>query len=386
MKELLNEVLEKIEDRLDLQHAAEVEKLHVDAMHYAEIPRIPLSIEFPADETFVRFPYTEVFKDPEKMLYNELVSLNDSVWNHVRLQDDYPLQIRPNYGVGLISSLFGAEIAVKDGMMPWVIHMKDESAFRKAIATGIPDLTGGLAGRVTEAYEVFQEYLKPYPKCTAAIHLTQPDMQGPFDNLDLLRGEDIFYDLYDDPQMVCEALDVISDTMIAYQQSLPKLNDRAGEDCYYIHRAIYGGNILLKLDTETAMLSEVMFEEFCRPYNQRVLEALGGGSIHFCGGGFDWHARQIPKHDIMSVNFGNPERQDLFTDWKDAMERKISVVGYGQMQSYSFIQDLLERGLRTGVTFLGWAENYEQAKRIYDNYREWWNTAVRPQEMSHEQI
>jgi len=57
MKELLNEVLEKIEDRLDLQHAAEVERLHVDAMHYSEVSRIPLSIKFSADETFVQFPY-----------------------------------------------------------------------------------------------------------------------------------------------------------------------------------------------------------------------------------------------------------------------------------------------------------------------------------------
>lgn len=359
---LLHTILERIEEKLDTDQAAQVEQMHVDAMHFHEVSRIPLSIEYPADNSFPVLPYTEVFSDPRKMLYNELVSLNDSVWNHVRLKDDYPLQIRPNYGIGLISSLFGAQISVRDDTMPWVIPMADETEFRKAISHGIPDLKGGLAGRIQEAYEVFTEYLRPYPKCTQAIRLTQPDMQGPFDNVDLLRGKDIFYDLYDDPEMVHEALSVISDTMIAYQKTLPKLNDRAGQDCYYIHRAIYKGNILLKLDTETAMLSEEMFEEFCKPYNKRVLDGLGGGSIHFCGGGINWHARQISTQSATCLNFGNPESQDLFTDWKPSLDRGICVVGYGQCQPYSFVEDLMNKGLRTGVTFLIKANSLEEAQ------------------------
>jgi len=162
----------------------------------------------------------------------------------------------------------------------------------------------------------------------------------------------------------------MEDTMIAFQKSLPHLNDRAGEDCYYIHRAVYGGNILLKLDTETAMLSEEMYEEFCKPYNERVLNALGGGSIHFCGGGLEWHARHIPKHNITCINFGNPERHDLLKEWADARKKKISFVGFGNGMPYSYILEQTERGIDTGVTFFCTVDRLEEAKRIVADYRE----------------
>jgi len=371
IKSMLEDVFEKIEAAIDLKHIAEVEQLHRDAMHYREVSRIPMNVNYPADDSLVKLPYTEVFNDPEKMLYNELVSIRNNVWNSVRIQDDYPLQIRPNYGIGIISSLFGAGVSVRDNAMPWVIPLPDENAFAKAVSHGIPDLKSELTERVLEAYEVFDAWLNKYPKCRQAIHVTQPDMQGPFDNLDLLRGSDIFYDLYDDPALVHQALQVISDTMVAYQKSLPILNDQLGDNCYVIHFAAYSGSILLKLDTETAMISEKMFEEFCMPYNQRVLNAMGGGSIHFCGGGKEWPARHMPRHNISCLNFGNPEMQDLFTDWKQAREQKICVVGYGQSRQYPFLLDQLKRGIRTGVTFTAKAENAEEARRVVAEHHRW---------------
>lgn len=370
IKDMLKNALEQIEARIDLDHAKEVEQLHLDAIHYNKVSRIPLTVEYPVDPQFKPLPFTEVFNDPEKMLYNELASLSCGVWNSVRIQDDYPLQIRPNYGVGMISSLFGAEIKVRDDVMPWVVHLEDEDAFRDAIARGIPDLNGGLAGKMKEAYEVFAEWLRPYPKCAQAIRMTQPDMQGPFDNLHLLRGGDIFYDLYDDPDMVHEALDVITETMIGFQKAIPQLNDRAG-DAYYIHKAIYSGAALIKLDTETAMISEEMFEEFCKPYNKRVLEAVGGGSIHFCGGGKTWPNRQMPDAPIGSLNFGNPEMQDLISGWGHVREKKINIVGYGQGQKYDFVRNYMDQGIHTGVTFLCQADDSEEARRVVEEHREY---------------
>lgn len=372
MKEyMLEKALEQLERNLDLEHAAKVEKLHLDAMNYEKTARIPLSVEYPADQQFPKYPFSEVFRSPEKMLYNELVSIGNNVWNSVRLRDDYPLQIRPNYGIGLIASLFGAEIRVDEDRMPWVMHIESEERFRKVISHGIPDIRGGLAGKIRETYEVFQELLRPYPKCAQAIRLTQPDMQGPFCNLQMIRGEETFYDLYDDPEMVHEALDVITDTMIAFQRSLPALNDRAGSHAHYILFGIFGGGFLLKLDTETAMISEDMYEEFCMPYNKRILDAVGGGSVHFCGGGKKWPSQRIPEENIYSVNFGNSDMQDILTDWTEARDRKISTIGYGWGLPYSFLKKYMERGLRTGVTFLTKADSFEEAKQILEQHNSW---------------
>ena len=180
----------------------------------------------------------------------------------------------------------------------------------------------------------------------------------------------MFYDLYDEPELIHDALDLITNTMIVFQESLPKLNDRAGTEGYYVHRAIYGGSALLKLDTETAMLSEEMFEEFCAPYNNRVLSAVGGGSIHFCGGGKVWPSRQMVRQNISCLNFGNPEMQDVLGDWRLTMEqKKICVVGYGDGQPYAFLKEKLDRGMCTGVTLLTKAESFEQAQEILALHR-----------------
>lgn len=343
VKPMIEKILEEIEDHLDMEHVAEVERLHLDASHFRKLPRIPLSVEYTPDSKFPCIPFTQVYNSPEKMLYNELVTIGNNVYNSVMIQDDYPLQIRPNYGIGIISSLFGAQIKVSDETTPWVSHINDEHEFRKIISRGVPDLKSELAERVRETYQVFTELLRPYPKCSKAIRMTQPDMQGPFCNLQILRGENLFYDLYDDPDMVHEALDVITDTMIAFQKSLPVLNDRAGDDSHYILLGIYRGGFLLKLDSETAMISEDMYQEFCLPYNKRILDAVGGGSAHFCGGGKKWPSRLLPTENIASLNFGNPEMQDVLTDWGDARDRQISIIAYGWGQPYSFLRKQMER-------------------------------------------
>lgn len=367
----LTTILEQLEGQLDLNHAREVERLHLDAIHFRRVSRIPLSVEYPADPGFPRLPFREVFRNPEKMLYNELVTIKNNIWNSIQIRDDFPLQIRPNYGIGLISSLFGAQIRVDDWNAPWVLHMEEEKAFRDAVSHGVPDLKGGLFERVLETYEVFTQLLQPYPKCAEAIRLTQPDMQGPFCNLQLIRGDQLFYDLYDDPDMIHEALDVITDTMISCQQALPTLNDKAGEEAHYILFGIYRGGFLIKLDTETATISEDMYEEFCAPYNQKLLKAAGGGAAHFCGGGKSWPARRLPDHDIYTLNFGNPEMQDLLVDWADARTKKISAAAYGWGQPYSFLRRKMEQGLCDGVTFLTRAESREEAKQILNAHREW---------------
>lgn len=368
---MLETILEQLEEQLDLNHAAEVEQLHLDTMNYKKVSRIPLSVEYPADTQFPRYPYSEVYKDPEKMLYNELVSIGNNVWNSVRLKDDFPLQIRPNYGIGLIASLFGAEIRVDYDNTPWVHSIESEEEFRKIISHGVPDIKGGIVGKVHEAYEIYKERLSPYPKCSKLIRLTQPDMQGPFCNLQMIRGEETFYDLYDDPDMVHEAMDIITDTMIAFRKSLPELNDRAGGHAHYILFGIYGGGFLLKLDTETAMISEEMYEEFCMPYNKRILDAVGGGSVHFCGGGKKWPSVCIPEENIYSLNFGNPDMQDVLADWTKARDKKISTIAYGWGLPYSFLKENMERGLTTGATFLTKAGSFEEAKQIMDMHRNW---------------
>ena len=135
----LDKLLAYLEDKLDPAHCENVEKLHIAAMDYMPVSSFPLSVVTPPEECVIHFPYSEVFMSFEKMLYNELGAIDNNVLNSVIIKDDYPLQIRANYGIGVIASLLGAEINSSGNEMPWVTHITLDDA-KKILDSGVPNM------------------------------------------------------------------------------------------------------------------------------------------------------------------------------------------------------------------------------------------------------
>ena len=79
---------------------------------------------------------------------------------------------------------------------------------------------------------------------------------------------------------------------------LPALHHLSGADC-------------LVKDDSSIMLSPRTYARFIRPANERVLEALGGGGIHWCGSGQHWRAEFVDTAGLTCIDWGNPERLDL---------------------------------------------------------------------------
>ena len=131
--------------------------------------------------------------------------------------------------------------------MPWVKHRPLDEV-KKNLVKGLPDPDTGLGQRVRQCCEHFRERLAPYPRCTKYIHITQPDLQGPFDILHLLLGADVFFDLVDEPETVHEILSLATETYIAYRRFIgPYITDKAddGRKCY-VHFGLYGGSVVVK--------------------------------------------------------------------------------------------------------------------------------------------
>ena len=108
------QILEWLEERIDLDHMAAVNERRIKALQWEPVDRPPVTFSAPVEEPLYIYPYSEVYRDPTKMLVNELIGpyatlgYSPSIFNSVRIKDDFPLQIRANYGVGLSVSLFGA--------------------------------------------------------------------------------------------------------------------------------------------------------------------------------------------------------------------------------------------------------------------------------------
>ena len=103
MNKLLYELLNVLDGQLDSEKQIKAEECHQKALNWEQLEKLPLVLAFPYPEQarFRPFPHREVFDDPEKMLFNELVHAFDtSILLHSEINDDLPYTIRANFGNG----------------------------------------------------------------------------------------------------------------------------------------------------------------------------------------------------------------------------------------------------------------------------------------------
>ena len=367
----LDRLLSELEMLIDLDHADQVEDLHLKAIHYQSVPFLPLTVICPNDDQHQLYPYAEAFDDPEKMLYNELLWSFSSIYNSIRIKDYFPWHIRSNHGVGILSSLFGATCRIVNDNMPWVDHLDGLPAIKRTVARGIPEYTAGLGGKVIETYQFYRGKLQEYPKCLRAIKRSQPDLQGPFDIAHLLVGTDLFYDLHDCPELVHELLDLITLAYIGFRRLIdPLLNDQAGDHDAFVHGAIFGGRVLIKDDTAAVTLSEDLYNTFSKTYNDRILTAFSGGSIHCCGVPRPWHDSQMQARWLRGINYGNPELHNLGENYQNWSQNGVPIIWWGYNQDPGFLREVGRLKIQTGMTLACKTRNRAEAREIVLNHTE----------------
>ena len=91
MNDQLKRLLDHLAATLDPRHQAEIELLHRKALRWEPVPRLPLVLAYPipVDVPFQPYPHSQVFDNPEKMLFNELVhAFRTSIAYRDRIDDD----------------------------------------------------------------------------------------------------------------------------------------------------------------------------------------------------------------------------------------------------------------------------------------------------------
>ncbi len=314
------------------------------------------------------YPYGQVFLDPAKMLVNELVDASaglapmPSVVNSVLLEDDFPLQIRANYGVGLIASLFGAKVRQVEDNFPWTAPIGPER-IANLMKRGLPDLNTGLYPQTVETMAYYRETLAPYPKCSAAIHITQPDLQGSFDVATQLWGGEIFTAFYDCPGFLTEVLDFIAETYLMVCQAVsPHTSQTAGRGFITLHWSLCKGGCMLK-DDSSVMLSPAIYAEFIRPVNEKILTALGGGGIHWCGTGDHWRREFVETKGLSCADISQPHMIDL-SNWARTLSEHKVPVSRMNFSAEDFDRLRAADTFPTGAAFMVTVGSLEEGRRI----------------------
>jgi hypothetical protein len=251
------------------------------------------------------------------------------------------LNVRCNYGTGILPSVFGVELFMmphETNTLPTNRPLPGATAIQTLLERGAPDLTQGLAGKTLKMGRRFVDLLRPYPNLRRYVRVYHPDTQGPMDICELLWGSSLFLALLDNPDLVKALLDLITQTYTRFMQTWTAIVPLAAD--YNVHWSLlHRGKIMLR-DDSAMNLSPAMFAEFVEPYDQHLLDAFGGGAIHFCGKGSHYIHRFPGMRGVYAINMSQPEYNDMETIFRHTVDRGIKILGLAR--------DAAEEALRQG--------------------------------------
>lgn len=215
-------------------------------------------------------PMSERLRDPAVMLEAELAALD----NHLQMGDDHLPIVRVQFGTPQVASAFGCEVAYPEESLPAagnhpLKRIEDVDRLPK------PGLQSGLYAKIEEYTSYFMKHL---PEGVCVQH---PDIQSPFNTAHLIRGDDIFTDFYDDTEAVGKLLDRVTDYMI---ELVPHLKSRISlkNGWFYDWGGLWKGSIRIS-NCSMQMISPEFYAEHVLPRDIRLMTALGGGRMHYCG-------------------------------------------------------------------------------------------------------
>lgn len=288
----------------------------------------------------------DTIEDYELMLVSQLERVSRALAGRSGVLD-----VRTNYGTGILTSLFGAEIFTMPYEMdtlPTTYSFNDTDKIRAVLERGMPDLNGGFGRKVFEMGEFFAEAFAGYPKISRYVHVYHPDAQGPLDICELLWGGEMFYAMYDEPELVHGMLRLATDTYAAFLDKWFALYP-AGELGSHWGSLMHKGRILLR-DDSAMNLSPALYEEFAMPYDAELLARFGGGVVHFCGRGDHYIEALCRIPSLTGINLSQPHLNDMETIYRNTVEKGIPLLGFSRERAE---QDLGRPGGFRGLVHCG---------------------------------
>ena len=240
----------------------------------------------------------------------------------------YVMNVRCNFGTSIIPLLFGVKLFVMDeetNTLPTSWPLNDLDEIERIIDAGVPEIKGGYTEPVLEMGAFYADVAERYPKIGRFVHIYHPDFQGPMDICEVVWGSSIFYAIYDQPELVQALLEIVTETYIRFMRAwLDIVPFRQGFNAHW--GLFHKGNIMLR-DDSAMNLSPAMFDQFIRPYDQRLLDEFGGGAIHFCGKGDHYIERLSQMENVYAIHMSQPEYNDIETMYTHSVDKGINVLG-----------------------------------------------------------
>lgn len=244
----------------------------------------------------------EIHYDTDKMLAN---GLRDALTCMKGGREAAP-SIRANMGCGIVASFFGITADLFEDKLPWVTtHLPKE----QLLDMTADDLV------ITPEFRMAMDHMAYLANALdgTGVRVFPVDIQGAFDTAHLVYGDDIFYEVYDDPEFVHHLMDLsCTAAERAFDECLRMIpgSERAiaHYNSYAIPRAL--GGLKISEDTST-LLCPAHIDEYIAPAMHRLLAHAGGGYVHYCGKNAHLYEAVMAEPLCHGLNFGNPEKHDM---------------------------------------------------------------------------
>jgi hypothetical protein len=213
--------------------------------------------------------------DPMVMLHSKL----DEIKRHLEVEDDYLPAVRVDLGTGQVASAFGCEIVYPENNLP-AAGSHPLKSIDDVYKLSKPSVRTGLLEQTFEWMEIWKQVVPDW------IEVQLPDIQGPFNNAHLIRGNDILLDFYDDPQAVGYLLDLVVDfTVDLLREIHSMIGYKKGWFCDWGGAYWKGGGRISNCSVD--MISPEFYKNYVMPRDIRLLDSIGKGRMHYCGGNGD---------------------------------------------------------------------------------------------------
>ena len=249
---------------------AELDRLYAESLA-KRCGNVSLRVLPPCDIEF--YPQIDLtkyaFKEDVETYADDLVAILDRSYTKRRfLADNMVPIISPILGIGDYSAFVAGDIIFKPDTS-WGEHvLKEVDGWRE-----LPPLGNSYW------YRRFLEISEALIKRSAKQGI--PFMRGFFSPLDLahaLRGEDIYYDIYDEPEKLHGLLDYCASATIRFAEDIYALVEKHYRGTKY--GSWYSRGMINMSEDIACMISGEAYREFCRPHTQRVIDHFGTGHMH----------------------------------------------------------------------------------------------------------
>jgi hypothetical protein len=239
------------------------------------------------------FSSREQFNDPVKMLKAGLAGLQ----RHFDVGDDSVPALRTDFGTGMVASAFGCGIMeMEDSPACVKSHVLEGAGYGDELPN--PGLSDGLFKKVEEFGAFFKENIPDY------VRMGVPDLQGPFNNAHLIRGNEIFLDFFDNPEFVERLMGRVTDYLVAQTARMNEMFGVGGG--YFPDWGAYWKGGVRVCNCSLHMVSVDFYKRFILHHDQRWLDSVGCGRMHYCG---------TPDNGIFDMFFGMPNMYGIDYDY-----------------------------------------------------------------------